>query len=197
MFNPLYDYKMSYDNISTIMFLDPKVSAVGDNEQTLQKKKIEYKIAVYHYSLIARAIAKGKPTGFIKLLVSNDEEMRILGIRALGQQSSTIVDLVSYFIKSKQSVRVLSELITAYPSMTEGLFESVRLLLESSILKPKSFQEQTRLAIVTYKEDGTPLYSNIMTPGIRGKPKPTPRKVKGWPISMAYASFYDRTGNDS
>jgi len=153
---------------------------------------VEY---LLHYSLIARSIAKGKPTGFIKLLVSNDDEMRILGIRALGQHSSTVVDLVSYFIKSKQSVRVLAELITAYPSMTEGLFESVRLLLESSILKPKSFPEQTRLAIVTYNEEGTPLYSNIMVPGIRGKPKPTPRRVKSWPISMGYSSFYDRIGD--
>jgi len=118
--------------------------------------------------------------------------MRILGVRALGQHSSTVVDLVSYFIQSRQPVSVLSELITAYPSMTEGLFEAVRLLLESSILKPKGFGEQTRLAIVKYDNDGTPLYTNIMVPGIRGKPKPTPRKVKGWPISMSYGSFYDK-----
>ena len=76
--------------------------------------------------------------------------------------------------------------------MSEALFEAARLLLDSSILKPKAFGDQTRLAIVTYDEDGTPLYSNIKVPGIRGKPKKIPSKLKGWPTSMSAESFYDR-----
>lgn len=156
------------DNLSSIMFLDPKVAAIGLNELQLHEKKIEYKIAVFHYSLIGRAIAKGKPTGFIKIMVTNDEDMKILGVRALGQHSSTVVDLVSYLIKKKAPIREVAELISGYPSISEAFFECARLLTESSILKPKSFPHQTRLAKCTYGEDGKPQYSSLIIPGIVG-----------------------------
>jgi dihydrolipoamide dehydrogenase len=71
---------MSYENISTIMFVDPEVAAVGANEQTLQRKKIPYKVATYSYALVSRAIAMGATEGFVKLLVSNDDDMKVLGI---------------------------------------------------------------------------------------------------------------------
>jgi pyruvate/2-oxoglutarate dehydrogenase complex dihydrolipoamide dehydrogenase (E3) component len=61
------------------MFLDPSVASSGLNETQLQRKKIPYRVATIYYGLVSRAIAKGGGQGFVKLIVSHDDTMTILG----------------------------------------------------------------------------------------------------------------------
>jgi dihydrolipoamide dehydrogenase len=75
---------LSYDNVCTIMFLQPEVAAVGLNEQQCLEKNIPDKVVKIDYSVIARAIAMRKTQGFFKIIVSNDKEMKIIGMRAVG-----------------------------------------------------------------------------------------------------------------
>jgi dihydrolipoamide dehydrogenase len=70
---------LSYNNLSTIMFLEPTVASSGTNETALQKKKIPYRVATVYYGIVSRAIAKGGSHGFVKLLTSHDDAMTILG----------------------------------------------------------------------------------------------------------------------
>jgi len=110
--------------------------------------------------MVGRAIAMGKTAGGIKLLVTNDDEMKILGIRAYGAHASSIIDTVSLMIRLGKPIKELSELRTAYPAITEGLQECVRLLLGSSIFKPHIWKNDMRLQVVHgYDESGRPLFS--------------------------------------
>ena len=140
---------ISYKNQSTIMFLDPEVAAVGLNEQQAQKKKIPYRVAVYGYKLVNRAVAMRNTDGFVKLLVTDDDEMHILGMRALGVHASTTIESVSLMIQQNRPVRDLAELIHPHPAITEGLQECVRMLLGKSIYKPHVFPSELRLSRVT------------------------------------------------
>jgi dihydrolipoamide dehydrogenase len=141
---------ISYDNVSSIMFLDPEVAAVGLNELQAQKKKIPYRVAVYGYSLVNRAIAMRATTGFIKLLVTNDDKMQILGMRALGAHASTSIEACSLLIRQHQSVHELAELLHPHPAVTEALQDCTRMLLGNSILKPHVFTSELRLSAVEY-----------------------------------------------
>ena len=49
-----------------------------------QAQGIAYRVAVYDYELVSRALAMRETQGCIKLLVTNDADMRILGMRAAG-----------------------------------------------------------------------------------------------------------------
>ena len=69
---------LSYKNISSIMFLDPEVATVGMNEQQARSKDLDYRLVKLDYSTVARAIAMRQTEGFIKILVTDDDEMRIL-----------------------------------------------------------------------------------------------------------------------
>lgn len=53
---------------------------------------------------VAAALAKGKTNGFVKLLVSNDSQMRLLGIRCGGVQAESLIEICSYLIRSGRSV---------------------------------------------------------------------------------------------
>ena len=127
--------KLVYENISTIMFLNPEVAGVGYNEKTAQEKGLNYKVVTTDYSTIARAIAKRNTQGFIKLLVTDDEEMRILGMRVVGEQASAAIQAVALLISMNKGIEELAECVHPHPSITEGIQESVRALLGKSILK--------------------------------------------------------------
>jgi hypothetical protein len=60
-------------------------------------------------------------------------------------------------IKLKNPVCDLTDLLVAYPAMTEGLQECARVLLGQSIHKPVVFPQFTRTAWVTYDEQGKPV----------------------------------------
>ena len=126
---------LNYDNICTIMFLNPEVACIGLNEQNCIEKNIPVKIVKIDYSLIARAIAMRKTKGFFKIIVSNDNEMKILGMRAVGMHASTAIQAVGLLIKMNEGIEALSELVHPHPSIVEGIQECVRVLLNKSIFK--------------------------------------------------------------
>jgi dihydrolipoamide dehydrogenase len=134
--------KLNTDNICTIMFLQPEVALVGMNEQECAEKNIPIKVVKIQFSLIARAIAMRKTEGFFKIIVTNDDEMRILGMRACGEHASTAIQAVGLLIKMNEPIEVLSELIHPHPSIVEGIQECVRMLLNRSIFKSNVFKDK-------------------------------------------------------
>ncbi len=130
---------IAYHNISTIMFLNPEVAAVGMNELQARKEKIPYRLASIDFEFISRAIAKRKKTGVFKILVSDDDEMKILGMRAAGTHASSNIQAMALLIYMNRGIKELAEMVHAHPSMPEGVQECARMLLGKSILKPEVF----------------------------------------------------------
>lgn len=133
---------LNYDNICTIMFLDPEVAAVGLNEQQCVEQNIPVKVVKIDFSVIARAIAMRKTQGFFKIIVTNDDEMKILGMRVVGEHASSAIQAVGLLIKLNMPIEVLSELIHPHPSIVEGVQECVRMLLNTSIFKSSVFKDK-------------------------------------------------------
>jgi dihydrolipoamide dehydrogenase len=128
--------KLVYENISTIMFLNPEVAGVGLNEIHAREKGLDYKVVTLDYSCITRAIAKRNTQGFIKLLVTNDEEMKILGLKIIGNHASSAMQAVALLISMNKGIEELAECVHPHPSITEGIQECVRMLLGKSLFKP-------------------------------------------------------------
>ncbi len=133
---------LSYDNVCTIMFLKPEVAKVGLNELDCIRDNIPVKVVKIDYSVIARAVAMRKTEGFFKIIVSNDDEMRILGMRAVGEHASSAIQAVGLLIKMNAPIEVLSELVHPHPSIVEGVQECVRMLLNRSIFKSSVFKDK-------------------------------------------------------
>jgi len=131
--------KLIYENISTIMFLDPEVAGVGLNEIQARQKNIDFKVACVRYKFIARATANRDTRGFIKLLVSNDDDMKLLGMRVVGQGASAAIQAVALLIFMDKGIEELAECVHPHPSITEGIQECVRLLLGKSMFKPQVY----------------------------------------------------------
>lgn len=143
MFGPTIK-PLTYKNISTIMFLNPEVAAVGMNEQELVTKNIPHKVVKLDYSINARAIAMRKTKGFFKIIVTNDNGMRILGMRVVGEHASSAIQGVAYLIHTNQGIRELAEMMHPHPSIIEGVQECLRMLLNKSIYKPYIFNDRLK-----------------------------------------------------
>jgi dihydrolipoamide dehydrogenase len=129
--------KLVYENISTIMFLNPEVAGVGLNEVHAREKGVDYKVVTLDYSCIPRAIAKRNTQGFIKLLVTNDDEMKILGLKIIGNDASSAMQAIALLISMNKGIEEIAECVHPHPSITEGIQECVRMLLGKSLLKPE------------------------------------------------------------
>ncbi len=132
--------KLVYENISTIMFLNPEVAGVGLNEIQAQNRGIPYKVVSLDYSCIPRAIAKRNTQGFIKLLVTNDQDMKILGMRVVGNHASSAIQAVALLISMDKGIEELAECVHPHPSIIEGIQECVRMLLGKSMFKPEALK---------------------------------------------------------
>lgn len=144
--------KLIYENISTIMFLNPEVAGVGLNEIQAAEKGIPYKVVTLDYGCIPRAIAKRNTQGFIKLLVTNDEEMKILGLRVVGNHASSAIQAVALLISMDKGIEELAECVHPHPSITEGIQECVRMLMGKSMFKPDALKGKLSCKMYTNGE---------------------------------------------
>lgn len=133
--------KLVYENISTIMFLHPEVAGVGLNEIQCREQDIDYKVVSLDYACITRAVAMRNTQGFIKVIVTNDDDMKILGMRVVGEHASSAIEAVALLIYMNKGIAELAELIHPHPSIIEGIQECVRMLRGTSMLKPAVFKK--------------------------------------------------------
>jgi dihydrolipoamide dehydrogenase len=134
-------YPLRYNNMSTIMFFNPEVAAVGLNEQQCQAQKIPYRVGYYSNALVSRAIAMRRSDGFVKILISDDGDDRILGMRAAGPQASSTIMVIAHLMDQDKGLNDIMKSIHPHPSITEGIQECLRLLLGKSVYKSEVFPE--------------------------------------------------------
>jgi dihydrolipoamide dehydrogenase len=132
-------WPLNYSNMSTVMFFKPAVAAVGFNEQICRKKQIPYRVAVYSNALLSRAIAMRATDGFVKIIVSDDDKERILGMRASGPQASTTIMSIALLMDQEKGIKDVLKSVHPHPTMSEGIQECMRVLLHKSIYKPHAF----------------------------------------------------------
>jgi dihydrolipoamide dehydrogenase len=138
-------YPLRYHNMSTIMFFSPEVAAVGLNEQQCQKKGTPYRVGYYSNALVNRAIAMRNTDGFVKILISDDGEDKILGMRAAGPQASSTIMVIAHLMDQEKALDEIMKSVHPHPSITEGIQECLRLLLKKSIYKPEIFPDSMRV----------------------------------------------------
>ena len=134
-------FPLRYGNMSTIMFFNPEISAIGMNEKECQKEGIAYKVVFYKHALVSRAIAMRDTSGFFKMIVSDEENSKVLGMRAAGPQSAASIMYIATLMDHNVSLGEIMKTVHPHPSITEGIQECIRILLGKSIFKAEAFPQ--------------------------------------------------------
>lgn len=138
---PLY-----FPNMSTVMFFYPAAAAVGLSEKACRRKNIAYRVATYANALLPRAIAMRAGSGFVKIIVSDDPEQKILGMRAVGPQVSSTIMSIALLIDQDKNAKDVLQSMFPHPTMSEIIQECLRLLANKSIYKPEAFPDHLNIS---------------------------------------------------
>lgn len=119
LFGRFKKFKVDYSVIPWATYTDPEVATVGQNEQALKSKGIDYDVTTYEIDDLDRAIADSSNYGFVKVMTKKGTD-KILGATIVGVNAS---DLILEFISAMKhgfGLNAILGTIHPYPSMGEA-----------------------------------------------------------------------------
>jgi NAD(P) transhydrogenase len=94
----------------------PEVSTVGESEETLAKKGIDFIVGHAEYSESARGEIIGDDIGFMKLLFGRDDK-RLLGVHVIGEHATELVHLGLLVMMSNGGADLIHRTCFNYPTL--------------------------------------------------------------------------------
>jgi len=102
------------------MFTDPPLARVGLSEGEAQRQGIIVRVAKLPMSSVLRTEATEETQGFMKVLVSGDDD-RILGFTMIGSQADEVMAAMQVAILANLPYPKLRDAVMAHPTIAEGL----------------------------------------------------------------------------
>jgi pyruvate/2-oxoglutarate dehydrogenase complex dihydrolipoamide dehydrogenase (E3) component len=102
------------------MFTDPPLGRVGQSEAGARASGKRILVASHKMKYVSRAKEESETTGLIKLLVDADTE-RFVGATVLGINGDEIIQVISNFMATGASYRVMKDSLPIHPTVTEFL----------------------------------------------------------------------------
>jgi NAD(P) transhydrogenase len=96
----------------------PEVSMVGETEESLQKRRIDYVVGRAQYADNARGQLIGDKDGFLKLLVRRDG-VQLVGAHVMGEQATELIHIGLTAMQNGASVLGFSETCYNVPTLGE------------------------------------------------------------------------------
>jgi pyruvate/2-oxoglutarate dehydrogenase complex dihydrolipoamide dehydrogenase (E3) component len=102
------------------VFTDPPLAHVGLSECEAKRQGVAARIAKMPTSAVLRAQAIGEKQGFMKVLVSAQDD-RILGFTMIGSEAGEVMAVMQTAMLADMPYSILRDAIFAHPTMAEGL----------------------------------------------------------------------------
>lgn len=94
----------------------PEVSMVGETEDSMKKKGIEYVVGRARYEENARGQIIGDKDGFLKLIFRRDN-MKLMGVHVIGEQATEIVHIGLMAMLTESSAELFVEACFNVPTL--------------------------------------------------------------------------------
>ena len=112
-----------YDNIPGCTYISPEVASVGLTERACKEKGIEYKVGKFFFLASGKATAAGEKDGFVKLIVSAQDDT-ILGAHLCG---ANVTEMISGIVAGRNigiKAKDLIHSVHPHPTMSEAIMEA-------------------------------------------------------------------------
>ncbi len=126
------DYEIALDNINGgtrslkerimayALYIDPPLGRVGMSEHEARESGRPVLMATKPMSSIGRALEQAETYGMIKLLVDAETE-QFLGAAVLGYHGDDVIQIISYFMYTGASYKVMQNALPIHPTIGEFL----------------------------------------------------------------------------
>ncbi len=100
------------------VFTDPPVGRVGMNEREARESGLNVLTMTAPMSSVSRAQLDSDTTGLVKIFVDADSE-KIIGGLVFGMQGDDVISVVSNFMATGASYKVMKNALPIHPSISE------------------------------------------------------------------------------
>jgi dihydrolipoamide dehydrogenase len=108
--------------VPNCIFTFPEVSSIGESEESLKEKGLDYKTNKFNFMANGKALALGEGDGFVKVIEAND---KLVGVHILGPHASDLIHEAAIILGQNLTVRDVANTIHAHPTLAEAFVEAV------------------------------------------------------------------------
>jgi len=117
-------YSVNYRTIPNVIYTLPEIAWFGETEEQLTGQNISYKTGKAYFKPNGRAKAMSEEDGFIKIIVSSENDL-ILGAHIVGAQASELIHVLSIAMQNNITSKALAQTCFAHPSLSEILNDAL------------------------------------------------------------------------
>ncbi len=114
---------INYNLIPGVVYTWPEVASVGNTEEELKAKGINYKVGTGPYKANGRAVASMDTDGLVKILAHADTD-EILGVHIIGPRAADIIGEAVVAMEFRASAEDIGRISHAHPTFSESLKEA-------------------------------------------------------------------------
>jgi dihydrolipoamide dehydrogenase len=114
---------VNYDVIPGIVYTWPEVAALGETEEALKAKGIEYKAGKFPFSANSRARANADSEGFVKILADAKTD-KVLGVHIVGPAAGDLIAEAVSIMEFGGSAEDIARTCHAHPCLSEAVKEA-------------------------------------------------------------------------
>ena len=123
---------VDYSSIPSAIFTTPEIASVGEREQDLKTKGVEYKVSRFSFAANGKAKGLGETEGFVKILTDGTGE-KVLGAHIVGPHASDLIHEIVLIKQNNLSLHALTRTIHAHPTLSECVLEAAEGIFKMSI----------------------------------------------------------------
>ncbi len=125
---------VNYDTIPWVIYTEPEIAWTGKTEEELKKDSVPYKIGIFPFAAIGRAVAMNETAGQVKI-IAHAETDRILGVHMVGPCVSELIAEAVVAMEFHGSSEDIARIVHAHPTLSEAVHEAALSVDKRSIHK--------------------------------------------------------------
>ncbi|MBS1984945.1 MAG: dihydrolipoyl dehydrogenase [Bdellovibrionales bacterium] len=114
---------VNYNLVPSVVYTWPEVASVGETEEELKKRGVEYKAGSFPFLANARAKAMDMSEGFVKVLADAKTD-RVLGVHIIGPQAGILIAEAVTTMEYGGSAEDIARTCHAHPTLAEAVKEA-------------------------------------------------------------------------
>ncbi len=115
--------KVDYNLIPNIIYTYPEVAIIGKSEMELKRDNIAYKVGKFNFTGNSRAKALGDTSGFVKILINNQEE--IIGAAIVNALAGEMIHEIAVAMGFRASAEDIARISHGHPTLSEAIREAM------------------------------------------------------------------------
>ncbi|ABV73443.1 dihydrolipoamide dehydrogenase [Rickettsia canadensis str. McKiel] len=114
---------VNYNLIPSVIYTYPEVASVGETEEQLKEKGINYTVGKFPFLANSRARVIGSTEGMVKILADSKTD-KVLGAHIIGADAGTLIAELTAYMEFGAAAEDIARTCHAHPTLSEAIKEA-------------------------------------------------------------------------